>query len=95
MRHVDCLDRQSSADTLTGLWQVHDTSAGLCGSGCVVRLQVVDLEPMVAKFGHPSMYLRDNIHPHMFLNIEIFNIYLNILRAHGHFVGPVQTDMSI
>ncbi len=50
---------------------------------------------MVAKFGHPSMYLRDNIHPHMFLNIEIFNIYLNILRAHGHFMGPAQTSISI
>lgn len=44
---------------------------------------IVDLEPMVAKFGHPSAYLRDNIHPHMFLNIEVFNIYLNILKDHG------------
>lgn len=52
-------------------------------------VQVVDLEPMVAKFGHPSMYLRDNIHPHMFLNIEIFNIYLNILRDHGRLLPSI------
>ena len=53
------------------------------------NVQVVDLEPMVAKFGHPSMYLRDNIHPHMFLNIEIFNIYLNILRDHGRLLPTI------
>jgi len=56
---------------------------------CIV--QVVDLEPLVAKFGHPSQYLRDNIHPHMFLNMEIFNIYLNILRDHGHFAPQAQS----
>ena len=44
---------------------------------------IVDLEPMVAKFGHTSRYLRDTIHPEMFLNVEIFNIYLNMLRDHG------------
>ena len=45
--------------------------------------EVVDLEPVVAKFGHTNRYLRDAIHPQMFLNVEIFNIYLNILRDHG------------
>ncbi len=44
--------------------------------------EVVDLEPMVAKFGHTNRYLRDAIHPQPFVNLEIFNIYLNILRDH-------------
>ena len=46
--------------------------------------EIVDVEPMVAKFGHTNRYLRDMIHPQAFLNLEIFNIYLNILRDHGH-----------
>ena len=67
-----------------------------CDMACLIEseiVQVVDLEPMVAKFGHPSMCLRDNIHPHMFFNIEIFNIYLNILRDHGRLL-PSITEAS-
>ena len=58
----------------------------------MLGMQIVDLEPMVAKFGHPSVYLRDNIHPHMFINIEIFNIYLNILRDHERLDKSVARD---
>ena len=46
-------------------------------------VKVVDLEPMIAKYGHTSRYLRDFIHPQTFLNVELFNIYLNLLRDHG------------
>ena len=80
---ADCSGSGAQKDFLGKRSHTAQLNAAARHTAMAHNWEVVDMEPMVAKFGHTSRYLRDFIHPQTFLNVEIFNIYLNLLRDHG------------